>query len=822
MSKTDAAGRAGPLNPLHALIDQMVVFYKALWKCHHAGTKEARDETLRDWHSLTQPFWKTHRFPDDAVRNIADPVLAWCRNKGCADEPSIAVVESGVGYLIAMARHRACAEATIYANADEAWTQWTKQGDLLELARAAWQELRRLAAVNGEPWNGNQLELVKPNTNTTPAQTDGPDLDGAEAAARRRLETEVRIQRIQNRLEERRRRVLTAIDVLDGRLPSATADNGISENEVEPVLEALLALCRVVRECKFDAGLDDIIGRNGDVAAVTDQTAIYLYRLASADLRERCREMLVRIAKWPMRATGSDKNALSQSGVWDGVRLFFDVIVPTGGGIHIWHPDWIEMQRLKSELSSEKAPPPVAARDARPGSPEAQRQSAPPAPPNRRERSVGEKSVLLKAPAKTPAPLGAVYEKVADAVFEAAGCRHLMLTECSYPYGVQASARALLDSLCAAHQELQQSEIWLRARAPEVWDACHSALDAIAPVQHAFTHIETLPEANLSGYASGANRACPAFDGCSQWPAPLGLGEFANAVQAYFARVPKFDEWAILEELREKTITAADRCDVSPSSGVPDDLTRTNTVAATTLPESHTGPATQDTPGASAPIQPMVSKSAAPTASGTLLTSANPNRQLTPRSEQPIIRTRTEAVNDGECHIRVCGRVWKVCFLGEFGDFPVRGNKCLSWLTKVLVRPNRSSPINELLGDADGRLGFGSRYVGEEETDQEGLLVLKRELDEVNSLLEIGSTHDLEQRKADILQRIQRAHDRRKLTDGDPLKKPHHNVCTQIRKFIRSIQDDMPRLAAHLETSVKLEYPDVGYYPPPNSPAWKC
>jgi hypothetical protein len=661
-----------------------------LWKCLHAETKEALDETLDGWRALTAPFWRTHHFPDEAERNFADPALAWCRTNGCADAQSIATVETAVRYLLGMARCRPCGQPTIYANKDEAREHWSKFGDLLIQARAAWQALRRLAALSWEPWErSTSSEHEEQQTMHRSSEHDGPDLDAAEAEAQRQQETLAKIQQIQHRLDERRQRVVAAMDVLDGLLPAPTAsDKGVSLSEVEPVLDALMALCQIARECGFKTGIDDILERDGPDAGVTDRTAIHLYRLASANQPDRCRELLVRIASWPVRAEGDDKRALGQSGVWAGVRLFFDVIVPNraAGGIPFWHPDYREMQRLRSELAEVHEPPGVdrqpttmvcplvaervgrrhasrelahdpdwdrqvrycqgfdpdwwipaldaerwktrwyplhrtvesvrawvaftdqmrmaylgplaspenatklkddrgsdlrlirelapelyeaamAGHDPRYGPARGQAPAATSEPANHPERSVDEKNALLKAPVGIPDPLTGIYHKVADAVFVAGGNRRRMATDRFYPDGIRGSALALLNALRAAHCQVNQSEIWLRARAPEVWDACQAALDAVTPVHHALAWLGD----NVADYLLVGGRACPVFEGCSADPGPRDSEDFERSVRAYFARVPELDEWGILDAVRAKTIAAADRCNSLTPPGVPGD-----------------------------------------------------------------------------------------------------------------------------------------------------------------------------------------------------------------------------------------------------------
>jgi hypothetical protein len=191
------------------------------------------------------------------------------------------------------------------------------------------------------------------------------------------------------------------------------------------------------------------------------------------------------------------------------------------------------------------------------------------------------------------------------------------------------------------------------------------------------------------------------------------------------------------------------------------------------------------------------------------------------RDSSPFKGGTDAADEESECSIRKLGHLWYVRFQREKKEFPVGGSKCLQWLMIVLMRPNHAFPINELLADPQGKLLAGVFFKPETETDQTGFLVLRRELDDINALIELGSTESLEKRKDDILARVRRAQEQCKLGGGDPAKKAHHNICTQIRKFTRKLRDSMPLLADHLSASLKLEFPSIGYFPPSGSPAWK-
>jgi hypothetical protein len=185
---------------------------------------------------------------------------------------------------------------------------------------------------------------------------------------------------------------------------------------------------------------------------------------------------------------------------------------------------------------------------------------------------------------------------------------------------------------------------------------------------------------------------------------------------------------------------------------------------------------------------------------------------------------RTKVANAEPEHVirRNCG-MWHIQYLDEAGDFPVTGNKCLSHLAAVLIRPNHLFGISELVGDLEGKLEAEAHFSGDKETDLAGLVVLQRELDEVEALLELGQTDALLERKQRVLGLIKRAAKGRTLGKGSPVRKAHHNISSQIRGFIREkLEADMPQFAAHLKASIRMEFPDIGYFPPAGCPGWNA
>src|SRR5262249_12539953 len=106
-------------NPLHTLIEQLGQYVRAVWRCHHASTKEERHESFQAWRTLIAPFWTTHRIPAEAIRGLADPALSWCGRRGFSGQEHIATVEQAVHFITELAKLTVpCAMPSVYANED--------------------------------------------------------------------------------------------------------------------------------------------------------------------------------------------------------------------------------------------------------------------------------------------------------------------------------------------------------------------------------------------------------------------------------------------------------------------------------------------------------------------------------------------------------------------------------------------------------------------------------------------------------------------------------------------------------------------------------
>jgi hypothetical protein len=147
----DASG-----NPLHWLIDTLRLFAGAVWRCHHATTAEERDRTVKQWATARGQFWPTFRIPIEAFRELADPAIAWCAQRGYRDLEDIAIVKNAAFYAVELAKKTVpISYPEIYSHPEEAWEHWNQQGILLLDALQAVDHLRDLAARTGDVWKSD-------------------------------------------------------------------------------------------------------------------------------------------------------------------------------------------------------------------------------------------------------------------------------------------------------------------------------------------------------------------------------------------------------------------------------------------------------------------------------------------------------------------------------------------------------------------------------------------------------------------------------------------------------------------------------------------
>lgn len=189
----------------------------------------------------------------------------------------------------------------------------------------------------------------------------GPDLDLILNQANRRQELLNQLQLVQERFEPRMLRVIESLRRFQRILPRGGAfgeDSFVPPVQREVLANALLDLCRTVREEGFGRGIELILERDGPDIRDNRRLAIHLYRLASDGHREGVLGLLNRLDELPKYADGFDQSATSQRGVWEDAAALLGVIfpMPSIGGVPSWHPDVVEAMRLQSELAERPRP----------------------------------------------------------------------------------------------------------------------------------------------------------------------------------------------------------------------------------------------------------------------------------------------------------------------------------------------------------------------------------------------------------------------------------------------------------------------------------
>jgi hypothetical protein len=160
-----------------------------------------------------------------------------------------------------------------------------------------------------------------------------------------------------------------------------------------------------------------------------------------------------------------------------------------------------------------------------------------------------------------------------------------------------------------------------------------------------------------------------------------------------------------------------------------------------------------------------------------------------------------------ENYIRLMGDAWDIKFGSERGQYQ---SKCIAWLRNILSQPNRTLTAPQVMGDPEGELTGDARLTGQSEGNYEAIQSLKRRLDDIDETIqETGGTESLADEKVRLLRQLDNS--TRQIQSG--LRRRHHNIASQIRTFIRKLENAMPQLAAHLRTSLKLDLPHFLYSP---------
>lgn len=101
---------------------------------------------------------------------------------------------------------------------------------------------------------------------------------------------------------------------------------------------------------------------------------------------------------------------------------------------------------------------------------------------------------------------------------------------------------------------------------------------------------------------------------------------------------------------------------------------------------------------------------------------------------------------------------------------------------------------------------------GERENDPAAIKNIKDRLDEIEETEKAtGGSEALSEEKATLLRQLENPS--KQLTT--PLRNAHHNIATQFRNLIRGkLNCNMPHLAEHLTSALKMDFPHFNYCPP--------
>jgi hypothetical protein len=190
---------------------------------------------------------------------------------------------------------------------------------------------------------------------------------------------------------------------------------------------------------------------------------------------------------------------------------------------------------------------------------------------------------------------------------------------------------------------------------------------------------------------------------------------------------------------------------------------------------------------------------------------------------QPAGQDSTTTRDDDEPQylFRLISNIWHIRYQKETWEDTRKGNQAIEWLAELLAKPNRTLTSANLRGDPEGKLAADAMQGDEHiaDCDDAELKAIKKKQDDIEAIAADSVwTEGLEEKYAELLLRLK---DRKDETFRNRPKKDHHAIATQLRNLRRKLKESMPQLAAHLEASLKLDFPGFGYYPPDPPPAWE-
>jgi len=146
-------------NPLHLIIDLLILYNRAFVQVHQASTDEARRKALDEWRRCHPAVWGSSSGRNDTIRRLADPAKAWLTrtNSRYVEAGDFNLVEECAYTLSAFAISPSpIAMPDVYSKTynteEQLWQTWTEQGDQVIALGNLIARLKELAARAGEMW----------------------------------------------------------------------------------------------------------------------------------------------------------------------------------------------------------------------------------------------------------------------------------------------------------------------------------------------------------------------------------------------------------------------------------------------------------------------------------------------------------------------------------------------------------------------------------------------------------------------------------------------------------------------------------------------
>ena len=160
-------------NPIHRIVDLLILHKAAFNRVHHARTNEEWHEALEDWGRCHPAVWRdSPSSRNDTIRRLADPAKAWLTRANsryiqmedfnlveeCAQTLSVFAISGSPMAMPEIYSKR-------YTTEDKLWQRWNKEGDQLMWLHNMIARLQEVAARAGDEWTpapsfqapGNQI-----------------------------------------------------------------------------------------------------------------------------------------------------------------------------------------------------------------------------------------------------------------------------------------------------------------------------------------------------------------------------------------------------------------------------------------------------------------------------------------------------------------------------------------------------------------------------------------------------------------------------------------------------------------------------------------